>query len=113
VAAFIAACRDAGVPFKATAGLHHPVRAGDAHGFLNLLAAAVFAFTDALSAEQLEPLLAEEDPAAFAVDADGLRLHGHEAGADAIAEARAELLVAYGSCSVSEPVEDLKALGIL
>ena len=41
VGEFIAACRDAGVPFKATAGLHHPIRSGDRHGFLNLLAAAV------------------------------------------------------------------------
>jgi hypothetical protein len=113
VAAFVAACRDAGVPFKATAGLHHAVRAGDAHGFLNLLAAAVLAFADGLSAADLEPILSEEDPAAFAVDADGLRVHGHSAGADAIAEARAELFVAYGSCSVSEPIEDLTALGIL
>ena len=48
VAEFIAACRDAGVRFKATAGLHHAIRAGDAHGFLNVLAAAVFAYTDGL-----------------------------------------------------------------
>ena len=32
--------RDAGTPFKATAGLHHAVRTGEQHGFLNLLAAA-------------------------------------------------------------------------
>ena len=35
----IAACRDAGVPFKCTAGLHHAVRRGEEHGFLNILAA--------------------------------------------------------------------------
>ena len=58
------------------------------------------------------PLLAEEDPAAFTVDADGLELHGRRAGAEAIAAARAELFVAYGSCSFSEPVDDLTALGI-
>jgi hypothetical protein len=113
VAAFVAACRDAGVPFKATAGLHHAVRAGEAHGFLNLLAAAVFAHAEGLTAAELEPLLAEEDPAAFVVAADGLRVHGFAADAEAIAEARAELFIAYGSCSVSEPIEDLTALGIL
>jgi hypothetical protein len=113
VAAFVAACRDAGVPFKATAGLHHAVRAGEAHGFLNLLAAAVFAYTDGLTADELVPLLAEEDPSAFAVDARALRVHGRSAGAEAIAEARRDLFVAYGSCSFSEPVEDLTALGIL
>ena len=36
----IASCREAGVPFKATAGLHHAVRHGGEHGFLNILAAA-------------------------------------------------------------------------
>ena len=42
LAEFVQACRRLEVPFKATAGLHHPVRSGDDHGFLNLLAAAVF-----------------------------------------------------------------------
>jgi hypothetical protein len=113
VAAFVAACRDAGVPFKATAGLHHAVRADGAHGFLNLLAAAVFAHSEGLPAEQLEPLLAEEDPAAFAIDADGLAVHGYRARLAAIEEARRDLFLAYGSCSFSEPVEDLTALGVL
>ena len=113
VAAFVAACRDAGVRFKATAGLHHAIRTGDRHGFLNLLAAAVLAFTNGLSEQELVPLLAEEDAAAFAVDAGGLSVRGHRAGAQAIAEARAELFVAYGSCSFSEPVEDLTELGLL
>jgi hypothetical protein len=110
VAAFVTACRDAGVPFKATAGLHHPIRSGERHGFLNLLAAAVFAH---MGEGDLVPLLAEEDPAAFTVDADGLELQGRRADAAAIDAARAELFVAYGSCSFSEPVEDLTALGIL
>jgi hypothetical protein len=43
VAAFVRGCRERGAVFKATAGLHHayPTLAGE-HGFLNLLAAAVF-----------------------------------------------------------------------
>jgi hypothetical protein len=119
VAAFVAACRDAGVRFKATAGLHHPVRHVDPatgfhmHGFLNLLAAAVFAHADGLGEDELAALLAEEDPDAFTVDADGLAAHGHHADARAIAAARAELFVAYGSCSFTEPVEDLKMFGVL
>jgi len=113
VAAFVAACRDAGVRFKATTGLHHPIREGERHGFLNLLAAAVFANAEGLGEEELMALLAEEDPAAFALDADRLEVHGHRAGPAEIAAARAELFVAYGSCSFDEPVEDLTALGIL
>jgi hypothetical protein len=119
VAAFVAACRDAGVRFKATAGLHHPIRHVEErtgfhmHGFLNLLAAAVFAHAEGLGEDEIAALLAEEDPAAFSVDADGLAVHGHHAGATAIAAAREELFAAYGSCSFSEPVEDLTALGVL
>jgi hypothetical protein len=107
VAAFIVACHDAGVPFKATAGLHHPIRSGDRHGFLNLLAAAVFVDGD------VEAIVAEEDPAAFALNADRFEVHGRRADAAAIAAARAERFIAYGSCSFDEPVEDLTALGIL
>jgi hypothetical protein len=107
VAAFVAACRDAGVPFKATAGLHHPIRSGDRHGFLNLLAAAVFADGD------LEAILAEEDPDAFTLDERGFGVHDHRADADTIAGARAERFIAYGSCSFDEPVEDLIALHLL
>jgi hypothetical protein len=113
VAEFVAACRDAGVRFKATAGLHHAIRSGEAHGFLNLLAAAVFAHTDGLAAEELVPLLAEEDAGAFDIDARGLAVHGRHAGPEAIAEARKDLFFAYGSCSFGEPVEDLTALGVL
>lgn len=107
VADFVAACRDAGVPFKATAGLHHPIRSGDRHGFLNLLAAAVFADGD------LEAILAEEDPDAFTLDERGFGVHDHHADAETIAAARAELFIAYGSCSFDEPVDDLAALGLL
>jgi hypothetical protein len=113
VAAFVAACRDAGVPFKATAGLHHPIREGERHGFLNLLAAAVFAHAEGLGEEELAALLAEEDPAAFALDANRFEVHDHRAGPAEIEAARAELFVAYGSCSFDEPVEDLTALGVL
>lgn len=97
---FLRACRDAGVPFKATAGLHHPLAAEGRHGFLNVLAACAF-----------------EDDAAFVgdveLDADGLRWRSREAGPDELARVRREQLVAVGSCSFFEPVADLQGLGIL
>ena len=111
VAEFVAACRDAGVPFKATAGLHHPIRSGDAHGFLNLLAAAVFAHGEGLEASSsrcrggsggVQPSTPAASPSTAAAP-----------DAAAIEAARAELFVAYGSCSFSEPVEDLIALRLL
>jgi len=90
VALVVAACRDARVPFKATAGLHHAVRRGDEHGFLNLLAAT----TAPLG--RIEAVLAEED-------FEALELHG----------ADRTLFTSFGSCSWREPVEDLQELGLL
>src|SRR5687767_12242224 len=63
LAAFVRACRERGLVFKATAGLHHAVRSNGEHGFLNLLAAATFAGDE-------EGALAEADPSAFALDGD-------------------------------------------
>jgi hypothetical protein len=90
VALVIACCRDAGVPFKATAGLHHAVRHDGEHGFLTVRAAT------AAPPGGIEAVLAEEDAAELDV-----------AGAD-----RA-LFVSFGSCSWREPVDDLVELGLL
>ena len=92
VALVIACCREAGVPFKATAGLHHPVRHGDEHGFLNLLAATATAAPPA----RLGAVLAEEDPTAI----------------DFVRGDRS-LFTSFGSCSWREPVDDLRELGLL
>jgi hypothetical protein len=113
VALVIAACRDAGCLFKATAGLHHPIRRGTEHGFLNLLAAATFAHAHDAGGPELERVLAEEDPRAFSVDAGGLAVHDRRADRDEIAAAREYLFASIGSCSWREPVEDLQALGLL
>lgn len=104
LAGFVRACRDAGVPFKATAGLHHAVRTNGEHGFLNLLAAVVFGDEEAA--------LAEQDPGAFALG-DSFSWRDRSAGAEAVEHVRRELFVSFGSCSFAEPVDDLKALGLL
>jgi hypothetical protein len=119
VALVLACCRDTGVVLKATAGLHHPVRHIDdasgfpMHGFLNLLAAASFAGAHNLRPSGIERVLAEEDPQAFAVSPDGIRVGREHASAQEIAAARRHLFASYGSCSWREPVEDLQALGVL
>lgn len=112
VAHFIAECRRFAVPFKATAGLHHPTRTRDVpmdvlmHGFLNLLAATV------MRTDDLEAIIAETDIDTFRLDADGFAWRDLEADAEAIEQGR-RLFMAFGSCSFSEPVEDLTALGML
>jgi hypothetical protein len=105
LAELIQACRRLDVAFKATAGLHQPLRHGDEHGFLNLLAAAVFG--------DEEDAIAEEDPGAFAVSGDAFRWRDRVASADEIARVRRELFVSFGSCSAQEPIDGLVALGLL
>jgi hypothetical protein len=105
LAGFISACRSAGIPFKATAGLHHAVRTDGQHGFLNLLAAAVFG--------DEERALAENDRDAFGLDASSFSWDGRQAGPDELTRVRRRLFVSIGSCSFTEPVDELKALGIL
>jgi hypothetical protein len=105
LAAFVAACAGAGVPFKATAGLHHPVRAAGMHGFLNLLAAACLAHAGA-GEDALAAVLALGDPGAVLETLAGVHPEGVRA-------TRAGLFHSIGSCSFAEPVDDLRALDVL
>jgi hypothetical protein len=105
LAELIQSCRRLEVPFKATAGLHQPLRHDDEHGFLNLLAAVVFG--------DEEEALGEEDPDVFALSGDAFRWRDREAGADEVARVRRELFVSFGSCSAQEPIDGLAALGLL
>ena len=102
VAQFVRRCRNDGLRFKATAGLHHALPTGGEHGFLNLLAASVF------GAE--EEMLVTRD---VELDAESFRVNGRAADAEACARVRRELFASIGSCSFDEPVGELKALGIL
>ena len=103
--AVVRGCRERGLVFKATAGLHHAVRRDGEHGFLNLLAACVFS--------DEERVLEEEDQAAFGLDAEAFRWRDRSADAREVARVRAELWSGFGSCSVAEPFDELRALGAL
>ena len=118
VAEFLRACKAKGVAFKATAGLHHPLRCvrpltyepnapiGTMHGFLNVfLAAALLDHADAI--------LAESDPQAFAFDDDGASWRGHRVTTDAMVAMRRDFATSFGSCSFEEPIDDLRAFGWL
>jgi hypothetical protein len=122
IAVFVTAAARHGVAFKATAGLHHPVRLRDAstgftvHGFLNLLAAAALSRRRA-GIDALNDVLSCEDPQAFAFDERGFTVEAHAVSevfdARAIAQTRALSFLSYGSCSFEEPAADLRALGTL
>ena len=124
LARFIQACAAAGVPFKATAGLHHLVRAehplsygpdaprATMHGFLNVFAAAAFAHRG-LGAVEIESVLREERPSAFALAAEDLRWRDRRVSASELRATRERLACSFGSCSFAEPVADLKAMGVI
>jgi hypothetical protein len=112
LAHFVCGCRDRGLAFKATAGLHHPIRDGIVHGFLNLLGASMLAHAGA-EPRELAAVLLEEHPNALTLSDEAFNVRGRAFGAEEIAAVRERLFVGYGSCSFSEPVEDLRALGIL
>jgi hypothetical protein len=110
LATFIVECVRRGVPVKATAGLHHAVRYVDQatgfthHGFLNLLLAACRAVAGMDHTDVVEVLRAD--------DADSLARETSGVSLETARRARAAL-VCYGSCSTSEPIDDLRALGLL
>jgi hypothetical protein len=119
IARFMGLARELDVPFKATAGLHHPIRGhNDAagftmHGFLNVAGAAVLGWTHRLDALSLETILADEDAGHFHLTAQRFAWRSLAADPDQIGVARGFALRSYGSCSFDEPVDDLVALGML
>ncbi|MCD0442593.1 hypothetical protein LO763_03005 [Glycomyces sp. A-F 0318] len=106
LAAAIGGCRDRGLRFKLTAGLHEAVRHRDPetgfdhHGFLNVLVAAADA-ADGADTDHLTATLASTDAEDLAARARRV-LHRPRA-----------LWTGFGSCSVDEPLDDLLRLGLL
>ncbi|MFB6098342.1 MAG: hypothetical protein ABEK84_04380 [Salinibacter sp.] len=119
VAALIAACRDAGVPFKATAGLHHPLRHYDdgldteMYGFLNIFVAAVLAAEHSLSPSEVEAILREENPDNFRFLKNALAWRDLRVSLDGVKHARDTLALSFGSCSFEEPIDRLRDLELL
>jgi hypothetical protein len=104
LADFIRGCRSRGLVFKATAGLHHAYPTAGEHGFLNVLAAAVFG--------DEEEALREQAPA-FALDATSFRWRDKEALPTRLVDVRSSLFHSVGTCSFFEPVAELEGLGVL
>jgi hypothetical protein len=120
---FLRACARAAVAFKATAGLHHPVRGsyrltyepssptGVMHGFLNLFVAATFVRIGVPAADAVA-MLDETAAGAFTFDADGVSWGNRRATTPAIRAARSNYALSFGSCSFREPVDELRGLGL-
>jgi hypothetical protein len=123
VVRFLVSCLREGVPFKATAGLHHPLRGeypltyepgsacGRMYGFLNVFLATAFLAAGLGEADACQ-LLEESDPNAVSFSRTGAVWRGNRLPVDRLAESR-RVLTSFGSCSFREPIDDLTALGWL
>lgn len=122
---FVRTCLAGNVPFKATAGLHHPIRcyrpltyseggpSGTMHGFLNMFLMTGFA-RESFKPDSLEELMEEEFGEVFQFDENGVTWRGENFLSNWQLERLRRLgIQSFGSCSFEEPVEDLKALGLL
>jgi hypothetical protein len=122
---FVRTCMAANVPFKATAGLHHPIRCfkpltyapeapqGTMHGFLNMLLMTGFA-RESFRVSLLEEIMEEEFEEVFEFVDGGVRWrHDHLLTLSHLERLRVKGMHSFGSCSFDEPVADLQKMGIL
>ncbi len=116
---FILQCSLADVPFKATAGLHHPLLNHNddigvmQFGFLNVFLASLLASAGEESVDVIESMLTRSDLAGIEFGNEGIVVDGSMLGLDVIEDARIAFSLSFGSCSIDEPIEDLVGLGLL
>jgi hypothetical protein len=123
VARFMIRCRDARVPFKLTAGLHHPLRseyrltyAADSprammFGYLNMFIAAALAWsgTDETVVRSALLSMSVDD---FRFSNESIAFGDHDLSLDTLRDARDNFVISFGSCSFREPIDELAALSI-
>ena len=125
IARFMRVCLAANVPFKATAGLHHPLRCvkpltyeadapeGTMNGFLNAFLAVAF-LRQGYQSKLIHELLRDTRADNFLFDNNGvLWRQEHFLNTVQIENMRTRSAVSFGSCSFVEPVEDLQEIGLL
>jgi hypothetical protein len=122
---FMRICLAANVPFKCTAGLHHPLRGsksltyepdapvGKTNGFLNVFLAAAF-LQQGYEPKLVYELLKDEHADNFQFRADGvLWCLEYFAHTTQLRVLRERSVISFGSCSFIEPIEDLEEIGLL
>ena len=119
VADFIAGCARTGLGFKATAGLHHPLRGeypltydtdpprDTMHGFLNVFIAACFANCRGYDSEELTRILNATSTESFGFLPDSITWEADQIEVPEIRKTREQFAISFGSCSFTEPVEEL------
>lgn len=124
VVRFVRACAQRHIAFKATAGLHHPLRgqypltyapdsaAAPMYGYLNVFLVAAFVRRGLDDAAAVR-LLVETDADAFTITDAGILWGGHTVTVADLADTRRHAALGFGSCSFREPLDDLRALRLL
>ena len=123
VIAFIGGCAARGLPFKATAGLHHLIRSeypltyepgssrATMYGFMNVFLAAA-ALSSGASTRDARGILLESELSNIRFGEDALIWEDLALSTADIARAR-ELATSFGSCSFREPVDELAQAGLI
>ena len=118
---FLRECCKAGVAFKATAGLHHPLRApyrltyqkgsgiATMFGFLNVFLGAALMWGGADDAT-VRRLIEETEQDSFSVSDNAITWRDELIAAGTIQQTRRYFATSFGSCSFREPVDELCAL---
>lgn len=124
VVRFLRRCVERGASFKATAGLHHPIRAryrltydpgapeGTMFGFLNLFLAAA-ALRHGANDEDAAEILESTSASSFTFGEDNVAWRDRRLTTEQIRVARRTVARSFGSCSFREPVDDLRSLHLL
>lgn len=125
IAAFLVASAAGDVPFKATAGLHHPVRSEYAldstpnspralmHGFLNVFVAAAIVKELGADVRTATTILDDRIEGNFRFTDTVAAWREHAVEATELALVRERFALSFGSCSFDEPLADLKSLKLL
>ena len=121
---FFAACISRKLRFKATAGLHHPVRtshrftyepdspSGAMHGFLNVFLAASFMLYG-MDASAATGCINEQSADSFHFTGANVSWRNHTLSNAQLRHARQSFCLSFGSCSFTELLDDLRALQLL
>lgn len=118
VADVLVSCYKNAVPFKATAGLHHPLHHHNEgvhtrmHGFLNIFGAALLLHEYGWKSEQVQQMVEDETAANFRFQDNKFAWREWEITGEKIRKIRENTVISFGSCSFEEPLEDFHTLGL-
>lgn len=115
---FLSCCVKHQVAFKATAGLHHPLRGVHAltseaqndstlmHGYVNVILASIL-LQQGGEVEEASVLLDDTSAENFRFSHERITWRNRHFTKEQIARGRKDLMVSFGSCSFTQPLEEI------